>query len=125
MDRLVTRLALAASGLLIIATAAIAAGVWLCVALYFALLTWLTPPLAALATAAGVLLAAGLIVLVVVLALRSRRTTNEPMRTRLDRELTDIVSRHAAVAVPVALLAGFAVGAVPPLREALKDVLAK
>lgn len=125
MDRLVARLTLAASGLLIIAALVVAALVWLCVALYFALLTWLTPALAALATAAGVLVAGSLIALIVALAARSRRTANEPMRTRLDRELTDLVSRHATVAVPVALLAGFAVGAVPPLREALKDVLAK
>jgi hypothetical protein len=125
MDRLVTRLAVTASGLLMVAALAVAALVWLCVALYFALLTWLTPALAAVATAAGILLAGGLIALIVVLAVRARSTENESARARLDRELTGLASRHATVAVPVALLAGFAVGAVPPLRDALKEILAK
>jgi uncharacterized membrane protein len=125
MDRLIARLALAASGLLIIAALVIAAIVWLCVALYFELTTWLTPPLAALATAAAVLVAGGAIALIVAIAVRSRQAANEPLRTRLDRELTALASRHTTGAVAAALLAGFAVGAVPPLREALKDVLAK
>lgn len=125
MDRLVTRLVIAASGMLIIAAAVIAAAVWLCIALYFALLTWLTPVPAAVATAACILVAGSLIALAVILALRSKSTANEPLRVRLDRELAGLVSRHATVAVPVALLAGFAVGAVPPLRDALKEMLAK
>jgi hypothetical protein len=125
MDRIVARLTIAAAGLLIIAALAVAAIVWLCIALYFALLMWLTPPLAALATAAAVLVAGGLVAFIVILAVRARPRAAEPLRTRLDRELTDLASRHATGAVAVALLAGFAVGAVPPLREALKDVLAK
>lgn len=125
MGRFVTRLAIAASGLLIIAALVIAAMVWLCVALYFELLTWLTPAPAAVATAAGILVAGGLIASIVVLAVRVKPTTNESLRTRLDHELATLARRHATVAVPVALLAGFAVGAVPPLRDALKDVLAK
>lgn len=125
MDRIVARLAVAASGLLIIAALVIAAIVWLCVALYFELTLWLTPPLAALATAAAVLFAGVVIALIVTLIVRSKQTANEPLRTRLDRELTGLASRHATGAVAAALLAGFAVGAVPPLREALKDVLAK
>lgn len=125
MDRIVARLAVAASGLLIIAALVIAAIVWLCVALYFELTLWLTAPLAALATAAAVLIAGIVIALIVTVVMRLKATANEPLRTRLDGELTGLVSRHPTIAVPVALLAGFAVGAVPPLREALKDVLVK
>jgi hypothetical protein len=125
MDRFVTRLALAASGLLMVAALAVAALVWLCVALYLALLTWLAPAAAAVTTAVGVLAAGGLIALIVVVLVRTKWTTNESARARLDRELTGLASRHATIAVPVALLAGFAVGAVPPLRDALKEMLAK
>lgn len=125
MDRLVARLTLAAAGLLVIAVLVGVTAVFLCIALDLALQSWLAPPLAALATA-GILLAAGLIIaLVVVLAARSHRTANEPLATRLNRELTGLASKHTAGAVGAALLAGFAVGAVPPLRDALKSILVK
>jgi amino acid transporter len=125
MDRLVARLALAAGGLLIIAILVIAAIVCLCAALYLALLAWLTPSTAALVTAASVLAASGVVAVIVVLAVRAKQKANEPLGKRLSRELTSLASQHTTGAVAAALLAGFAVGAVPPLRDALKDVLAK
>jgi len=125
MDRLFARLTIAAAGLLIVAILVVAAAAFLCVALDLALLAWLTPPMAALATAAGVLAAGGVIAVIVVLAVRAKQKANEPLGKRLSRELTSLASQHTTGAVAAALLAGFAVGAVPPLRDALKDVLAK
>lgn len=125
MERLVARIAVAAAALLIVAVLVAGAAVFLCIALDFALQAWLPPWLAALATA-GALLAAGLVIaLIVVLATRSRRKRNEPLARRLSRELTALASEHTGGAVAAALLAGFAVGAVPPLRDALKEMLAK
>jgi len=125
MDRLVARVAVAASGLLLFAILVVAAVAFLCIALDSALLAWLTPPMAALATAAAMLATGLVIAFVVVLAVRSRRKANEPFGTRLNRELTSFASHHATGAVTAALLAGFAIGAVPPLRTALKDMLTK
>ncbi|HUZ71541.1 MAG TPA: hypothetical protein VMU87_01035 [Stellaceae bacterium] len=125
MDRLVARLAIAAGGLLIVAVLVVAAIASLCVALDLALQTWLTPPMAALATAAGVLAGGGVIAVIVVVAVRAKQKANEPLGARLSHELTSLASQHTTGAVAAALLAGFAVGAVPPLRDALKDVLAK
>ncbi|MDE2229796.1 MAG: hypothetical protein KGL11_12255 [Alphaproteobacteria bacterium] len=125
MDRLVVRLAVAASGLLIVAALVIAAAAFLCIALDLALQTWLTPPLAAGATAAIVLATGGAIAFVVSIIARARRKADEPFARRLDRELMSLATRHSTSAVAAALLAGFAVGAVPPLRNALKDMLAK
>lgn len=125
MHRLVIRLAIAASGLLILAVLMVGVVAFLCIALDFTLLSWLTPPLAALATAAITLATAGVIALIVAIAVRSRRRANEPLAKRLSRELTSLASEHTTGAVAAALLAGFAVGAVPPLRQALKDILVK
>ncbi|GEM_PF-4054867 len=125
MERIVARVALVGSGLLIVVALIAAAAAFLCVAIDRLLQVWLTPPLAAFATAVAILAAGLLIALIVVLLVRRRRAGDEPFAVRLNRELTSLAGEHTAAAVTVALLVGFAVGAVPPLRAALKDRLAK
>jgi len=137
MERLLRRFTVLAV-LLVAAAIVIVAGVaFLCGAIYLALLGVATPPIAALATG----LIAFAIALLILLAGYlfsgrwgvgpARRGGNKARRPPFAVDLgslagvkiSDLVRKHPAAGALVSLLAGFAVGLSPQLRETLRDLL--
>jgi|GEM_PF-1606785 len=125
------RIAIMAAAILIAAVCFIATGAFLCVALYEGLKLVLSPAMAALSTAA-VLLLLSLIVLSIGSAIakaveKSERKKRGPATAEIGLELGRIlgeqVSRYAGknpVRVLIgALITGLVIGAIPPLRSLL------
>ncbi|MDE2133209.1 MAG: hypothetical protein KGJ49_01255 [Alphaproteobacteria bacterium] len=138
MRDLPMRIAIMAAALLVAAVGIGATAVFLCLALYSALLTLLSAPLAALA-AAGLVFALSLLVIFLggvlgnVLARRARRARAKrggaafAFSAELGRILGEDAQKFVAdkplLALVVALAGGFAVGASPRLRSLLQTLL--
>lgn len=132
MRDLSVRLAIAAASLLLAGVGFIAAVGFLCVALYLQLTTMMTPPLAATTTALAALLFSLLVVLIgPKLAFgsrrgRSSRIAGDPameIGRRLGEEAFKYVKAHRSSTLIATLLAGFAVGASPKLRNWLRGLI--
>jgi len=132
------RIAIMAAALLVAAVGIVATGVFLCFALYAALVTLLSPPVAAL-SAAGIVFVLSLVVIWMggalgrSMARRARRErekrggTANAFTAELGRLLGEnaqsFVSQRPILSLIVALAGGFAVGASPRLRNFLHNVL--
>ncbi len=134
MDRLITRVAINVAALLLAASIALAGIGFLCFALYLALLQYLSPPLAALATAGAMFVLAALIILagraIGTMIKSRRRSRDERLATAvlgelLGHEFSTRAASHPHATLFASLLAGFAVGASPNLRRILRDLLFK
>jgi hypothetical protein len=134
MNRLITRVAITVAALLLAAIIALAGIGFLCFALYLALLQYLLPPMAALATAGAMFVLAVLIFLVgramSAMAKSRRRSRDESLSTAalgelLGHEFSTHAAAHPHTTLFASLLAGFAVGASPDLRHFLRDLVSK
>jgi multisubunit Na+/H+ antiporter MnhB subunit len=134
MSRFFARLAISIAALLVMVVAALIAVGYFAFALYLFMLGSLSPPLAALATGILVLLLAVFLVLVTRPLPRKRRATaTESSREarenaaelggELGRRVHGLAKAHKTGALLAALVAGFAVGVSPKLREFLLDIL--
>jgi hypothetical protein len=138
MQSVAMRIAIMAVALLLAAAGILAAGVFLCIALYEGLLTVLAPAMAALC-AAGILLLLSLIIVWIGSALaaaaarkakKNREKQGSPA-ARLGGELGRLVGESAfkfvsdnpARVLIASVVTGFAVGAIPRLRNFLMDIL--
>jgi len=138
MQGLATRIAIMAAALLLAAGGIFAAGVFLCLALYEGFLTRLAPAMAALSTA-GLLLVLSLIVILTGSAMagaaarkaKKNRDKQGSPTARIGGELGRLlgestfkyVTGNPARVLVASLIAGFAVGAIPRLRNFLLDIL--
>jgi hypothetical protein len=134
MNRLIARVAITIAALLLAAIIALAGISFLCLAIYFALLQYLLPPMAALATAGVMFVLAALIFLAgraTSAMMRSRRRSREePLSTAalgelFGHEFSTRAAAHPHATLFASLLAGFAVGASADLRHFLRDLLFK
>lgn len=139
IERLIARMAVAAAALVLAMLLVVAALGFLAYGAYLALLGALSPPLAALATGAGALFAAFLIVAAARFATRparaaaGRRDSAEdgfsPERLageiggKLGEQLGAVTRSHKGPVLAASLLAGVAVGASPKLRGLLLGLL--
>jgi hypothetical protein len=138
MQAMAIRIAIMTAAVLIAAVCVLATGAFLCVALYDGLkLVW-SPPLAALATA-GIFLAAALLVMGIGSAIakaaerkaRQERERRGPATVKIGLEIGRILGEAAAryagknqTRVLIgAVIAGFAIGAIPRLRSFLMSFL--
>jgi hypothetical protein len=134
LSRALTSMAAAVAAIILVASAAI----FLCAALYLFLVSLsAAPPLAAFLTGLAALILAGLIILAARMATGQRRTdrTSGPAPAGnvddLAAQLGGIVAEqmntearsHPYRSFAVALVAGFAVGASPELRNMLRKTL--
>ncbi len=140
MQAMAIRIAIMAAALLIAAVCFLAAGVFLCIALYSGLKLVLVPWLAALA-AAGIILILALLVIAIGSAMANaaarraerRREARGPEISRVGMEVGRIlgetayryVSKNPTRILIGAVVAGFAFGAVPKLRSVLTSFLSK
>jgi hypothetical protein len=138
MRDLPIRIAIAAAALLVVATGIVVALVFLCLALYAALLLWLPPVWAALA-AAGIVFVlslltarlAGLLSRAVRQSAKKRRAKQGGSANIFTAELGRVLGEDAqsfivdrpVLSLLLALLGGFAVGANPKLRAFLETFL--
>jgi hypothetical protein len=138
MQGVAIRIVIMAVALLLAAAGIVAAGVFLCIALYEGLQTVLAPAMAALC-AAGVLLLVSLIIVWIGSSLagaagrkaRKNREKQGSPAARIGGELGRLVGESAfkfvsdnpARVLIVSVVTGFAVGAIPKLRNFLMDIL--
>jgi glucan phosphoethanolaminetransferase (alkaline phosphatase superfamily) len=137
MKDLPIRIAIMAAALLVAAVGVVVAAVFVCVALYSFLLTLLSAPLAALVAA---LLVFVLSLLVIVLGRmltnavkrRAKRTRASGGRAHaisaeigrlLGEDAQEFITRKPILALALALIGGFTVGANPKLRAILQAIL--
>lgn len=129
-----TRIAIMTAAILIAAVFLLATGAFLCVAVFDGLKMVLSPPLAALATA-GIFLVTGLLIISIGSAIarsaerkaRIQREKKGPASSQIGLELGRFLGEEAARFVAknptqvlvVAVIAGFALGAIPRLRSFL------
>jgi hypothetical protein len=127
MERLLSRVVMAATGFIIAFILVFVAVAFLGGALYFWLVSLaLAPPWAALLVAAAGLGLAALIMFAARMISGCRRTTRvaeaRPCASDAASDLGALIA-HPYCAFIVSLIAGFATGASPELREILKDSL--
>jgi uncharacterized membrane protein len=137
MRDLPIRIAIMAAALLLAAVGSVVAAVFLCVALYSYLLTLLSAPFAALAAA---LLVIALSWLVIVFGqILSNRIKRRSPRARtaggrahaigveigklLGEDAQEFIAKKPILALALALIGGFAVGANPKLRAILQAII--
>jgi small-conductance mechanosensitive channel len=138
MRELPMRIAITAAALLVAAVGLVATLVFLCLALYSFFLTWLTAPLAALCAALLVLSLSLLVVqlsgiLANRLAARARRERakrggpanafSAELGRLLGEDAQTFINERPVLALFLALIGGFAVGANPKLRAFLQNFL--
>jgi len=138
MQGMAARIAIMVAALLLAAAGIFATCVFLCIALYAGLETVLAPPLAAL-SAAGIMLVLSLIVILIgsslasAAARRAKRNREKKGGTaaRIGGELGRLlgestlkfVSDNPTRVLIASIVTGFAVGAIPRLRNFLLDIL--
>ncbi len=137
-----TRVAIGAATLLAASIVLTLGFGFLCYALYLGLLTLTSPAIAALATGAAALILAAVIVLLGRLISSGSRAgpksggqdkgagsdTNKlaaDLGDLLGRELISLVRANPRSTAIASLLSGFAIGAFPELRQAIRDLLTK
>jgi len=142
MQSMAIRVAIMTAALLLAAVGFVAVAVFLCMALYSGLVTVLTPPYAALASAGAILIVSLVIILigsavagaVKRAAARERaKRSNATAAAKVGGELGRLIGESAFKFItdsPVrvligAVVAGFAVGASPRLRSFLQDILGR
>lgn len=133
MSGLITRLSLSIAAAMIAALVALAGIGFLAFALYQALLERVSPAMAALVTGLAAFFFAALIILagnaLAAAAKRRRRREADQLAAELGDLLSDefrtLAATHPQATALAALLAGFAVGAVPELRHVLRELLRK
>lgn len=139
IDQFLTRLAATVASIAVAMLVIVAALGFLSYAAYLALLGVLSPPLAALATGAGAILVAILIVAAARVLTRPKRapavrgscaddvTSAERLAGeiggKLGEQLGALTRSHKGPVLAASLLAGVAVGASPRLRNALLDLV--
>lgn len=134
MSRFFVRLAFSIAALLVMIVAAFIAVGYFAYALYLFLASLMTPPLAAAATGILVLLLAAFLALATRAGTGRRRYTESQssrearesaaeLGGELGRRLLGFADAHRTGSLLAALVAGFAVGVSPKLREFLLDVL--
>jgi hypothetical protein len=127
MRGLQMRLAIAAVSLLIAGVGLIAAIVFFCIAVYCEFLTFIDPPMAALATAGAALLFSIIVILLGQLLMgRSRRWSRDPtveMGRKLGEQARTLLSSNKRATFFALLAAGFVVGASPRLRKILRALI--
>jgi hypothetical protein len=136
MSRFFARLAISIAALLVMLVAACIATGYFAYALHLFLSQYISPPLAAVATGAILLLLAA--ILAAATQWGSRRPRSYPLQStrevresaaelggELGRRLQGLAEAHKAGALFAALAAGFAVGVSPKLRDFLLDILKK
>ncbi len=144
MDRWIARLAIAVASV-VVASIVLLSGIgFLCFALYLGLLGTTSAPIAAAATGVAALILAALTIVAARLISASLSAPRRPgARDRegvspeeatqlaselgnvLGKELTSLVHANPRGTLVVSLLSGFAIGAFPGLRHALRDLLSK
>jgi len=132
---MVTKIVCLMASLLIAASVLLAAIGFLGFALYLALLAHLTPPIAALVTAAAAVLAALLIALIGRLIARRAKPRTPKLGDSgslaielgkiLGGEFSNRAAAHPYSTMLTALLSGFMLGASPDLRHILRDLVRK
>jgi hypothetical protein len=138
MQAMAIRIAIMTAAILIAAVCFLATGAFLCVALYDGLKLVLIPPLAALATA-GIFLVLALIIILIgsgIARAAERRAKREqekkkPVTAQLGLELGRFLGEEAAryagknptQVLIGAIIAGFALGAIPSLRSFLMSFI--
>ena len=135
MNALLLRIATMAAALLLAAVGFGATVVFLCLALYSALLNLLSPPLAALA-AAGIVFLLSLLVILLGSALsralagraRTKRggfmfTLSTELGKVLGEDASKFIAKRPVAALLIALAGGFAVGTSARLRRLLQTLL--
>ncbi len=139
MSRFFARLALSIAALLIMLVAACMATGYFAYALYQFLAEYVSPAWASLATGVLLLLFAGFLVLATQMvgkrsrygrgrggesaAAREARESAAEIGGELGRRLEGFIEAHQSGSLLAALVAGFAVGVSPRLREFLTDIL--
>ena len=134
MSRFFVRLALSIAALLVMLIAAVIAIGYFAFALYLFASNYMAPPLAAAATGILVLLLAAFLALATRVgpgrrplsegqSNRAARETAAQLGGELGRRLFGFADSHRTGSLVAALVAGFAVGVSPKLREFLLDVL--
>lgn len=134
MRSIAIRIAVMAAGLLIAAVLSLAVVAFLCIALYYGLQNVVAPWAAALLTAAALTLAALLVIAIAAAVARSasrKEEQRDPDVSRIGLELGRILgetayryaSQNPTRVLVAAVVAGFAVGAVPRLRSLLLSFL--
>lgn len=139
MSRLITRLAVTLAALLLAAIIVAAALGFLAFGVYLSFATLMSARAAAFATATAALLLAIIVLLVArgVCALAARRHGREKSdRSRADAsrlaaflgdtlggEFADVAAAHPGTTIIGSLVSGFAVGASPAMRRALRDLI--
>lgn len=144
MERWIARLAIAVAALLVASIVLLAGIGFLCFALYLTLLEKTSPPIAAAATGLAALILAGFTIFAARLisagmtaSRRAERRSKDgvsadeasklatDLGNLLGKELGSLVHTNPRVTLVVSLLSGFAIGAFPGLRRALRDLLLK
>jgi predicted neutral ceramidase superfamily lipid hydrolase len=138
MRDLPIRIAITAAALLVVATGIVVAMVFLCLALYAALLLWLPPVWSALAAAGIVFVFSLLIVWLAGLLSRAVRRSAKKRRAKrggsanlftaelgrlLGEDAQSFIVDRPVLSLLLALIGGFAVGANPKLRAFLETFL--
>ncbi len=143
MDRLITRFAITLAALLTASIVVLVAIGFLCFGLYLALLELMSAKMAAVSTGLAALVLAALVFFGgrAIYALARHKHNAAPGENgrpktdpgRIAAEIGDLVggefaalaAKHPQTTVIASLLSGFAVGASPGLRRALRDLLLK
>ena len=135
MSRFFARLALSIAALIVMLVAAVIAVGYFALALFLFASSHMSPPLAAVATGFLILLLAAFLALAVRAGSGHRRSLSEGQSNRaaretaaqlggeLGRRLLGLADSNRTGSLVAALVAGFAVGVSPKLREFLLDVL--
>ncbi len=137
IEQFLTRLAATMASLVVAMLVFVAALAFLAYAAYLALLGVLSPPLAALATGAGAIFAAFLIVALARVLTRPRRARRRERADdtlsaerlageiggKLSEQIGALTRTHKGPVLAASLLAGVAVGASPRLRGALLNLV--
>ena len=137
MERYFARFAISTASLLIATFMVVAAFIALWAAVYLALVQNFTPSVAALLTGTGALIFAALVVISGAwLSRRQTATRSHPSQAQkanlaavelgriLGNQMHSLTQNDAQGAAVAALIAGFAVGASPRLRDFLWDIVA-
>lgn len=133
MSSLITRLSISIAAVMMGALIALAGIGFLAFAFYQALLSQLSPALAALLTGLAAFFVVALVIITAIAinaaAARKRRRVAQEFAAELGEilsgEFVTLAETHPQATVFGALLSGFAVGVVPELRHVLREVLRK
>ena len=135
ISRFFARVALSIAALLVMVLAAFIAVGFFAFALYLFLATYMAPPVAALMSGVLILMLAVILVLATrtgsgrrgrrgnAAAEREARETAAEVGGELGRKIQGFADAHRNGSLIAALIAGFAVGVSPKLREFLQDIL--